>query len=125
MAVQLPDSDPKNVLQDCLFLAKAYATMRLKDSSYYFIKVAATIAARRPFSDAAANAAVFSVIGELYLVHGEAPEAERMCVLCTMPPVPSTRIRVVWYTLYTADACGGNTRAALTLPVPTILTVAY
>ena len=84
MAVQLPDSDPKNVLQDCLFLAKAYATMRLKDSSYYFIKVAATIAARRPFSDAAANAAVFSVIGELYLVHGEAPEAERMCVLCTM-----------------------------------------
>jgi hypothetical protein len=101
MAVQLPESDPKNVLQDCLFLAKAYATMRLKDSSYYFIKVAATIAARRPFSDAAANAAVFSVIGELYLVHGEAAEAERMCVLCRLPVSTRIRvirvIRVIWY----------------------------
>ena len=100
MAVQLPDSDPKNVLQDCLFLAKAYATMRLKDSSYYFIKVAATIAARRPFSDAAANAAVFSVIGELYLVHGEAPEAERMCVLCTMYYVLCRLCRLPVYVLY-------------------------
>ena len=63
---------------ECMLLAKAYCKLGDRAEAQFYLQQAAQLARTEPFFDASTNALLYSIVAELYLMQGDAANAELM-----------------------------------------------
>lgn len=69
---------PHDILPECLLLGKAYAQSQEAERASYYLTQASAIADESPYPEISTNAALYSIIAELYMLLGLADQAEKM-----------------------------------------------
>ena len=67
---------PHDTLPECLLLGKAYAQTQSAERATYYLQQATAIANEKPYPEVSTNAALHSIIAELYMLLGLSEEAE-------------------------------------------------
>jgi tetratricopeptide (TPR) repeat protein len=69
---------PHDLLPECLLLGKAYAQSLQTERASFYLQQATAIADESPYPEVSTNAALYSIIAELYMLLGLSDEAEKM-----------------------------------------------
>ena len=67
---------PHDLLPECLLLGKAYAQSQKADRAAYYLQQASAIAEENPYPEVSTNAALHSIVAELYMLLGLSDSAE-------------------------------------------------
>ena len=67
-----------DILPECLLLGKAYAQSQQAERAAFYLEQATAIADEKPYPEVATNAALHSIVAELYMLLGLSDEAEKM-----------------------------------------------